>query len=241
MRALLFLSFLFFYGNLIAQNEPSANPEVWIHGYLDFQNTEEVQTFQGGQNGATYTYQWSEKGLKNVNLGIYKLGNKGFYHELSLTTLEFGVRDVMATVTEPPLNIAIPIEGDRAEVFRAGFQIESGLTTPKWLGRFFRPGIGLGAIPEFAYFRSTPNTSQRFPFRDLSFGLGLNLVPRLHFRLSERIGLITVVPIRIGTVDFSYNKNFDPALPDEQRSVNTTSFEIKPKVDFWRLGVAVKL
>ncbi|MCB9285437.1 MAG: hypothetical protein H6563_15335 [Lewinellaceae bacterium] len=214
--------------------------EKWVHGYLDFGyeewNLPDVSI--GGKTLMNSHYEW---GFRNLALGFFKMRNKGWYHEISLTQLRFEVVDDVNEVTVSVLPGMEPTDGERTTSAGLGFQIETGVMASKWLGGFFRPGIGLGAAPEGGYFRYTPKTSQRFPFREWSALLGFNLVPRLHFRITERVALLAVVPVRYCTTRLSFEKIEDAALTKKQRIINTFNFDLGLGLNFARLGVAVKL
>ncbi|MBK7337882.1 MAG: hypothetical protein IPJ00_17745 [Saprospirales bacterium] len=69
----------------------------------------------------------------------------------------------------------------------------------------------------------------------------MNVVPRLHFRISERVAVVLAVPIYIGGGEWSSTKVEDAALTREQQTTNVFAFEIDPGVEFGRLGAAIKL
>ena len=213
--------------------------EKWVHGYLDLGYEERhLPPYINGLK--TYTNEHFELGFRNISLGYYKLSDKGVYQEISLTRLQFEEEDDLNMVIVPPL-VNEPSDGERTYTSGLGVQFESGFTTRQWMGGFFRPGIGLGAAPELSYFRYIPKISQRFPHREFSALLGLNLVPRLHFRISERVALMAVVPVRVGTAELSYVQTEDPALTEEQRTTNNLNFDLKLGLEFARIGAAVKL
>ena len=215
--------------------------EKWAHGYLDlgYDGNDLYPAYHFGQK--IYDNDHFELSFRNVSLGFFQLKENGLYHEISLTRLRFEVEDDVNMVYQTDPVVSEPSDGERTYTAGLGFQYETGIATRRWLGGFFRPGIGFGAAPELAYFRYVPKTSARFPLREWSLILGLNLVPRLHFRLSERWELVAVVPVRIGRGEWSFSKLEDPALPLELRSGNTLDFEIKPGLEWGRIGVGVKI
>ena len=236
MKVLPILSLLLFSSALYSQSEP----EKWIHAYLDF-GYEERHLSPYTNGGSTYTNEHFELGFRNIAPGYFKLEEKGIYREFSLTRLQFEEEDDVNYVTMPPFIVNSPRDGERTYTSGIGFQIESGLMPKKWFGGFFRPGIGLGAVPEVAYFRNIPKVSNRYPYREFSIGLGVNIVPRLHFRITERVAVVLAVPIYIGGAEWSSTKMENPILTKEQQTTNLFAFEIDPGVEFGRLGAAIKL
>lgn len=234
MKMFLVFSFLLVSSAMFSQNFS----EKWVHGYLDM-GYEEWHLPDFSHNGVTYTNSHYEWGFRNVALGYFKMREKGIYHEISLTRMRFEVEDNLnEAISLPSME---PTGGERTTTAGLGLQIETGIMPRKWLAGFFRPGIGLGAAPELGYFRYTPKISQRFPYREWSALLALNLVPRLHFRITERVALMAVVPIRLGAVDLRFEEIEDPALLKEQRTINTFNFDLGLDLNFARLGVAVKI
>ncbi|MBK6621704.1 MAG: hypothetical protein IPG32_12800 [Saprospirales bacterium] len=155
MKVLPILSLLLFSSALYSQSEP----EKWIHAYLDF-GYEERHLPPYTNGGSTYTNEHFELGFRNISPGYFKLEEKGIYREFSLTRLQFEEVDDVNYVTMPPFIVNSPRDGERTYTSGIGFQIESGLMPKKWFGGFFRPGIGLGAVPEVAYFRNIPEGIQ---------------------------------------------------------------------------------
>lgn len=230
----IFLPLLLLSSFLFSQN----TPEKWVQGYLDFgYEDRNLPDFTSG--GATLTNDHYEWGFRNLSPGLYKLNEKGVYSEWSLTSLRFEVEDDVNTRIYP---IATePAGGERTITAGLGIQYETGITTRKWLAGFFRPGIGLGAAPELRYFDYIPKTSQRFPFQRGAVFVGLNLIPRLHFRLSQRLALLAVVPVAFGSAEWSVENAENPALTKDQRTTNQLNFELGLALTQARLGLALKI
>lgn len=235
MKVLPILSLLLLSSALYAQSEP----EKWIHAWLDF-GYEERRLPPVTQGGNIYTDEHFELGFRNIAPGYFKLEEKGIYREYSLTRLQFEEEEHVNYSSVRPTIVEIS-SGERTYTSGIGFQIESGLMPKKWFAGFFRPGIGLGAVPELGYFRYIPQVSIRYPYREFSISLGVNVVPRLHFRLTERVALMLVVPVHIGGAEWSSSKIENPILSKEQQTTNLFAFEIAPGVEFGRLGAAIKL
>lgn len=213
-------------------------PEKWLHGYLDFGYEERfLPDFTSG--GATWTNDHYEWGFRNLSPGLYKLNEKGVYSEWSLTSLRFEVEDdVNIPVTSPGSE---PSDGERTIMAGLGIRYEAGITTTNWLAGFFRPGIGFGASPELRYFDYTPKISQRLPYEEISLFLGLNVIPRLHFRLSQRLALMAVVPVQFGSAEWSREKIDNPVLANDLRTTNLLSFDLGFSLTQARLGLALKI
>lgn len=233
-RFLIFLPLFLFSSFLFAQS----TPEKWVHGYLDF-GYEDRYLPDHTSGDVTWKNEHYEWGFRNLSPGLYKLNEKGVYSEWSLTSLRFEVEDdVNSRVTDP---VSDPTDGERTITAGLGIWYEAGVTPRNWLAGFFRPGIGFGASPEFRYFDYTPKISQRFPYQEVSLFLGLNLIPRLHFRLSERLALMAVVPVQFGSAEWSVEEVENPALTKNQRTTNLLSFDLGLSLTQARLGLALKI
>ncbi|MFZ2898598.1 MAG: hypothetical protein WA004_08250 [Saprospiraceae bacterium] len=220
---LLFSSFLF------SQN----TPEKWVHGYLDFGYERQIWLDIPNQVVKSRN-EWSFPGFA---LGLFESRKTGMYREISLARLQFKVEDHEDLV----LDLEEPIGGERVTRIRGGLLLETGFMPARWLGGFFRPGIGIGASPEIGYFRYSPKTSVNFPYREWSARLGLNLIPRLHFRLSQRLALTAVVPLQFGSAEWSIEEVENPALPKPQHTTNRLSFDLGLAFTQARLGLALKI
>jgi hypothetical protein len=236
MKKFAFLPLLLFSSLLFSQNAS----EKWVHAFLDFGYEERyLPDYSSGETiWKNDHYEW---GFRNLSPGLYKLNEKGIYSEYSLTRLRFEVEDDVNTRIYQNINIIEPADGERTITAGLGVQYESGITTRKWIAGFFRPGIGLGAAPEFQYFEYTPKTSLRFPYQKGALIVGLNLIPRLHFRLSERLALMALAPIQFGSAEWSIENNDNPVLTKEQRTNNILSFDLGISLSQVRLGLAFKL
>jgi hypothetical protein len=213
--------------------------EKWLHAYADVGYEERYLSDVFRVNGDTLINRHYEWGFRNVSLGFFRKKENGVYRELSLTSLRFEVEDdvnEVFTVLGP-----FPSDGERTTTAGLGVQFETGVLSNQWLGGFFRPGIGFGAAPQVGYFRYVPKVSTRFPYSEWSFGLGLNIVPRFHFRLSDRVSIAAVFPVRLVSTRLSFEKVEDPALLPEQRNTTNFSFDTDLEGSFARLGAAVRL
>ncbi len=228
-KFLIFLPLSLFSSFLFSQT----TPEKWLHGYLDFGY--EMRIWMDIPNQVINSrYEWSFPGFA---LGLFESRKTGMYREISLSRLQFKVEDHEDLV----FHLEEPIGGERVTVIRGGLLLETGFMPARWLGGFFRPGIGVGASPEIGYFRYSPKTSVFFPYREWSAKLGLNLVPRLHFRLSQRLALMAVVPVQFGSAEWSVEETENPALTKTQRTTTWLNFDLAPVFTQARLGLALKI
>jgi hypothetical protein len=230
----IFLSLFLFSSFLFSQN----TPEKWVHGYLDFGYEDRYLPDQTSGDG-TWKNEHYEWGFRNLSPGLYKLNEKGVYSEWSLTSLRFEVEDDVNTRIYPI--VTEPTHGERTITASLGIRYEAGVTPRKWLAGFFRPCIGFGAAPELRYFDYTPKISQRYPFQRGAVFVGLNLIPRLHFRLSERLALMAVVPVQFGSAEWSIEHVESPVLTKDQRTTNLLSLDLGLSFTQARLGLALKI
>jgi hypothetical protein len=115
------------------------------------------------------------------------------------------------------------------------------------LSKLFKPtstisfGSGIGANPYFTKTEYEPTNPNAIYSNSKIFGFSLNLIPRINFKVSERIQLDLNIPFKLYDFRFEDVSNRNPAIPvRQQRNTNLSHVFAAPSFTM-RFGVAFLL
>jgi len=175
----------------------------------------------------TIAFQWKTK--------------KNNFHEIELTSFILGK---LATKTEnkgDTANNGQTINEYDLVTTSISARYEYILNFNKSKDRKFVPSLGFGVNPYYRQNNYTPKISSSFATSEIYCGAKVFITPRLTYYLSSKFFLDINIPICIIDSYFLIDKENDPAIPTQERTITTFNINGIPKVFSGRIGVGLKL
>lgn len=175
----------------------------------------------------TIAFQWKTK--------------KNNFHEIELTNFKL---DKLETTTENRDDTAgngQVISGNNLITTSISARYEYILNFNKTKVTKLVPSLGFGINPYYRQNKYSPKTSASFSTSELYLGAKVFVTPRLTYYLSSRLFIDINIPICFFDLYFLSDKEDNPSIPQEERTISTFNFNQFPKVFSGRVGVGLKL
>jgi hypothetical protein len=189
------------------------------------------------------TYNYTDKTLQVLHPAIafqWKT-NKNDFHEIELTSFRL---DKVETGTEnqsDTINMNKMISGGEIITTAISVRYEYILNFNKSNDSKFVPSLGFSISPYYRQINRMPYVSNEYMTSEKYIGTRAFVVPRLTYYFLSKFFIDLNIPICISDIYFLSDKNEDPTLTIDQRTINTFDFEAFPKFLSGRIGVGVKL
>lgn len=163
---------------------------------------------------------------------------QGYTHEIELLIPE---------LLKPLDNIQFPLNYEfrkgatfegQASSYSLRYELSKTLTNQT---KRFCFNLGLGINPYYVHLEYIPNVETTFYWSTKLYGLVLNMVPRIKYKISQRIGIDLNVPLKIYDLRGEKNRIKNPAMPinrQTNKENNNIFFESAYTI---RLGVMYRL
>lgn len=216
----------------------SANGQrIWgirLYQNTDFVRVEKNQPFERSSSQAWYSH------ADRFSLAITLTGEKKFVHELELMVPEFNRSTdnvkfpyPYSTYSNPPYN-----NNNSTDAFSLRYSISKTVVlAPKiWAG------LGLALNPYYTRGRVSDDTGYFFS-RSLSVvAVSFNLLPSIHYALSQRFSLSLSIPFKMYDLKYEKSRIGNPAVPIEyQYLVNGIEHDFLDRAYTIRLGLHFNL
>lgn len=162
---------------------------------------------------------------------------KGNFHELELN--QFSI--IKNTMTWPQPSTRVQTGDVRYNLFDFSFRYEYGIQwlKNKNLGRF-KLYTGIGINPRYSFSRINPESSIAFSQKSNILELSAQIVPRISYKLTERIDLDLNMPFNFGTFLINRSVSSNPNLANARQLYTQTNFSVPTDQLQFRLGLTFK-
>jgi hypothetical protein len=175
----------------------------------------------------TIAFQWKTK--------------KNNFHEIELTNFMLGKLTTKTENKDDTINNGQTVRGYDLVTTSISARYEYILNFYKSKESKFVPSLGFGINPYYRQNNYTPKNESSFSSSEQYFGAKVFLTPRLTYYLSSKFFLDINIPICFFDGYFLIDKENNPALPIQERTISTFNFNGFPKVYSGRIGVGLKL
>ncbi|HZY79656.1 MAG TPA: hypothetical protein VFE50_09045 [Cyclobacteriaceae bacterium] len=126
----------------------------------------------------------------------------------------------------------------KVSAYSARYELNRLLTNAESRIAFF---FGVGLNPYFVNAVYSPTSPNWFKSSTATYGVVLNITPRVAYRISERFSVDVNVPFKVYDLRGEYNYYRNPAIPMRQRKENTFSSVFFEQAYTFRVGVLYRL
>lgn len=105
----------------------------------------------------------------------------------------------------------------------------------------FIPYLGVSSLPYYKNENYLPGESNEYRIRTNNLGITIALVPRVIFRVNERLFLDLNVPLSLADLSYMHHHYNSPNLPEEDRNSSTVDIAAFPWQFLFRFGLGVNL
>jgi hypothetical protein len=189
------------------------------------------------------TYYFTEKTLQALHptIAFQWKTKKNDFHEIELTSFRL---DKVESATDTIIDSSGMIEtvsGGEILTTSISARYEYILNFNKSNDSKFVPSLGFGINPYYRQSNRMPYVSNEYQSSEKFIGARVFVSPRLTYYFSSRFFIDLNIPICFSDIYFQSDKDEDPTLTIQQRTINTFDFEVFPKFFSGRVGVGLKL
>jgi hypothetical protein len=175
----------------------------------------------------TIAFQWKTK--------------KNNFHEIELTNFILGkLTSNKENKSDTTINGQTKIGYDLVTTFISA-RYEYILNFNKSKDRKLVPSLGFSINPYYKQNNYSPKISSSYATSEIYFGAKVFLIPRLTYYLSSRFFIDVNIPICFLDSYYLIDKEDNPAVPLQERTISTFNFNGFPKIFGGRIGVGLKL
>jgi hypothetical protein len=191
-------------------------------------------------DSSNINYTTNELKILHPTLAFQWLNAKGNFHELELTSFEFGKlsNQEELTVSSSSGN-TIP----RSNVITTNIALryEYIINFNKSETRKLVPSIGFGGSPYYRLYKYQAKYSWEIPSSQQFIGLSLFATPRLTYYMSSRIFFDINIPVCVFDFNYQLNKQENGFLELSERTTSEINIDAFTKLYSGRIGVGLKL
>jgi hypothetical protein len=189
------------------------------------------------------SYNYTDKTLQVLHptVAFQWKTEKNDFHEIELTSFRL---DKIESATDTVIDSSGAIEtisGDEIITTFISARYEYILNLNKSNDSKFVPSLGFGVNPYYRQINRMPYVSDEYRTSEISIGAMAFVTPRLTYYFASKFFIDLDIPICIFDMYFLSDKDEDPTLALEERTINTFNFEAFPKFFSGRIGVGLKL
>jgi hypothetical protein len=175
----------------------------------------------------TIAFQWKTK--------------KNNFHEIEITSFMLGKLGTKTEIKNESTNIGQTISGNDVISTSISARYEYILNLNKSKDRKLVPSLGFGTNPYYRQNRYLPKISSSFPTSEKYLGVKLFLTPRLSYYLTSKFFIDINIPICIGEIYYTIDKDENPTLTVKQRTTSSVDFREFPNIFSGRIGIGLKI
>jgi hypothetical protein len=192
---------------------------------------------------SSYRYQYTNTTLQILQptIAFQWKTKKNNLHEIELTSLILGKIGAKTEIIEDTVNNGQIISGSDITRTAISLRYECILNFNKNKDSKFLPSLGFGINPYYRQNNYSPKISNSFPTSEISVGMSAFITPRLTYFLSSKLFIDINIPICFFNNFIFVDKEDNPAIPVQQRTISTFNFNQFPKILSGRLGIGLKL
>lgn len=175
----------------------------------------------------TIAFQWKSK--------------KNNFHEIELTSLVLGKNGTKTEIINDTTNNSQIINGENLTTTAISLRYEYILNFNKSKDSRFVPSIGFGINPYYRQNNYSPKISSSFPTSEISVGMRTFITPRLTYFVNSKLFIDINIPLCFFDTFYFIDKEDNPSVPVQQRTITTFNYNQFPKILSGRLGVGLKI
>lgn len=190
-----------------------------------------------------YRYQYTNTTLQifHPTIAFQWKSKKNNFHEIELTSLMLGKIGSQTEIINDTTNNGQTISGSDQKITVISARYEYILNFNKSKVSKFVPSIGFGINPYYRQNNYSPKISSSFSTSDISLGMRTFITPRLTYFVTSKLFIDLNIPLCFFDTFFFVNKDENPTIPVQQRTITTFDYRQFPKIFSGRLGVGLKL
>lgn len=162
---------------------------------------------------------------------------KGNFHELELTQLNFARRKDQWIPQPRGMNPLFATSSTLDLSFRYEYGIQ--LLKKRDLGRFSLYA-GLALNPRYGFIDMVSKNSSSFPYNNHMLGLSAQIVPRISYKITDRLSLDLNIPITFADFWVSRSSMGNPTQPDTRLRNTQTNFSTPNDRFLFRIGLTYR-
>jgi hypothetical protein len=192
---------------------------------------------------STYRYQYTNTTLQifHPTIAFQWKSKKNNFHEIELTSLMLGKSGTKIEFINDTKNNGQTINGDDLTTTVISARYEYILNFCKSNDSKIVPSIGFGINPYYRQNDYSPKISSSFPTSEISVGMRTFITPRLTYFVTSKLFIDVNIPLCFFDIFYFVDKEDNPAIPIQQRTITAFDYSQFPKIFSGRLGVGLKL
>jgi hypothetical protein len=175
----------------------------------------------------TFAFHWKSK--------------KNNFHEIELTSFMLGKMGKKTEMISNTNNNGQIINGDNLTRTEISFQYEYILNFSKSKDRKIVPFLGFGINPYYRQINYSPKIASSFPTSETKVGTRVFITPRLTYYATSKLFIDLNIPLCFFDTFYFSDKEDNPTIPVQKRTITTFNFNEFPKIFSGRLGIGLKL
>ena len=192
---------------------------------------------------ASYRLQYTSTVLQILHptIAIQWKTSKNNFHEIELTSLMLGKLGAKTEIINDTTNIGKILNGNDLITTAISIRYEYILNFSKSKDRKLVPSLGFGVNSYYRQNNYTPKISSSFPTSEKYLGIRTFINPRLTYYLTSNFFIDVNIPICFFDSYFLTDKEDNPTIPVQERTINSFNYNQFPKIFSGRIGVGLKL
>lgn len=194
-------------------------------------------------DSSSYRYQYTNTTLQFLHptIAFQWKSKKNNFHEIELTSLMLGKIGTQIEIINDTTNNGQTISGGDQKTTVISARYEYILNLNKSKASKFVPSIGFGINPYYRQNNYSPKISSSFSTSEISVGMRTFITPRLTYFVTSKLFIDVNIPLCFFDTFYFVDKEENPAIPVQQRTITTFNYSQFPKIFSGRLGVGLKL
>jgi hypothetical protein len=204
---------------------------------------EEYSKTRRPDDSASYYFNYTSSDLQILHptVAIQWKAKKNNLHEIELTGFKLNKLGSKKDIKYDTTNSGPVVNENNLTITLISIRYEYILNFNKRKDKKLVPSLGFGFNPYYRQNKYSPKVSSLFPACEQYIGLRTFITPRLTYYLSPKFFIDINIPLCIFEIYYLIDKEEDPAIPVNSRTINTFNFSQFPKLFSGRLGVGFKL
>ena len=192
---------------------------------------------------SSYRYQYTNTTLQILQptIAFQWKSKKNNLHEIELTSLILGKIGTKTEIIEDTVNNGQIINGSDITRTAISIRYEYILNFNKNKDSKFVPSLGFGINPYYRQNNYSPKISSSYPTSEISVGMRAIITPRLTYFLSSKLFIDVNIPLCFFDTFYLVDKEDNPVIPVQGRTITTFNYNQFPKLFGGRLGIGLKL
>jgi hypothetical protein len=194
-------------------------------------------------DSSSYRYQYTNTTLQILHptIAFQWKSKKNNFHEIELTSLMLGKIGTQTEITNDTTINGQTISRSNLKTTVISARYEYILNFNKSKDSKFVPSIGFGINPYYRQNNYSPKISNSFPTSEISVGMRTFITPRLTYFVTSKLFIDVNIPLCFFDTFYLVDKEDNPVIPVQQRTITTFNYSQFPKILSGRLGVGLKL